>query len=131
MAKCEFRPQYYSSSSSSSSAYLPIGATAAASVARVEFKDAKICLPDINGPISAMSTSSSAASGSGESDGFQLRHKMLELQRLIGTRQVELQKLTRFPHAGNSAKIAALKEEIARETRELQVLQRGLIADQR
>jgi hypothetical protein len=68
--------------------------------------------------------------GSGRSDAFLLRQKILELQRLIATRQTELQKLTRFPR-GDSAKIAALKEEIAGKTRQLQVLQRDLIAAQR
>jgi hypothetical protein len=66
---------------------------------------------------------SSTSSGPGRIGAFLFRHRIMELQGLIATQAIELQKLSRFPHAEDLAKIAALKAEIARETRQLHFFQ--------
>jgi hypothetical protein len=75
--------------------------------------------PQFNSMKSTTSTSNSTTSGSGRNPH---QCKILELQKLIATHQIELRKLTRFPR-GDFAKAAVLKEQIARETRQLHLLQ--------
>jgi hypothetical protein len=99
-------------------------AMAASSNAHARFSNHSSSMAASNGtPTDAGGHTNSPTSSSGRIGAFLFRHRISELQGMIATQQVELQKLARFPHVQDLPKIAALQQEIARETRQLHFLQ--------